>query len=146
MTTEFACQSDTLNYVVVFFFGGGGVKEQIPFHVHETLAMTKATRVSQKFCNILLILNTILHPRMRSWRWTTLYCEIQSSPDTLSGFTSVAKSTGLGLIYLAWLTRFLQLEWNFNQLFSVLSLFLFFCCCCHSFMLYEFEQVYKFPN
>ena len=88
------------------------------------------TRMSQRFCNILVTRRTIsklLMLLLMLWRWrTTLNCKISNSPDTLllllTGFISMAwsmveESTFLRLPDLTLSSTFLWPEWYFfNQL------------------------------
>ena len=92
------------------------------------------TRVSQKFCNILVAWGTIQQLWMlllSSWKcWTTLDCEIPNSSDTFQGlfmefalmaWRTALESMILGLSDLAWSSGFLQPEQNFlNHLLNVL--------------------------
>ena len=85
--------------------------------------------MSRKFCNILIMWGTIRQLRMllpRLWRWlTTPDCKMLTLPDTLwvilTGFASMAwsmalESVVLGLPDLAWSSRILRPEQNFNVL------------------------------
>ena len=114
------------------------------YHHHSYICLNKSvmnwleenhiTRLSQKFCNILVTWDTIwqllmLWPRLWRW-WTTLNCEIHSSSDTLQVLltkfffmvlSTALESTVLALPDLAWSSRFLQPEQNFlNHPFTVL--------------------------
>ena len=73
-------------------------------------------KVNQKFCNILLMCDSIRQLQIifpRSWRWrTTLCCEITNSPDTFQVlltsmvWSTVSEYTVLGLSDMAWLSTF----------------------------------------
>ena len=97
---------------------------------------TKVTRVSQKFCNILITWGTIWQLLVflpRSWKWwTILGREMLTLPDTLQvqlavfvfmAWSTVSESMFLELVDFAWLLRFLQPKQNIlNYLLTVLWL------------------------
>ena len=76
------------------------------------------TRMSQKFCNILVMWGStkllwMLLPRLWMWQ-NTLEYEMPSSLDTLQVIlTTALDSTVLGLPDLTWSSKFLLLVWNF---------------------------------
>ena len=80
------------------------------------------TRLSQKFCNILVMWSTnwqlqMLLPRSQKWQ-AMLNCEMSSMPDTLRELL-----TGFALMAFkpTWLLRFYQSKWNFfNRVLTVL--------------------------
>ena len=92
-------------------------------------------KISQKFWNILVMWGTIPQLRillLRLWKWqTTLDSEMLRSPDTLQVLLAGSASTPWKTdsepnLRSSWLSRFLQLKWNFlNYMVTVLCLLLY---------------------
>ena len=118
------------------------------------------TRITSKFCNILLTWSTDQQFLPRLWMWqTTLHCEMPISPDTLlfllTIFASMAwkkasKSTVLVLPDFVWLLKYLQPKQkflepsgycNYDQLLITQQFFLIFSLIWFGFMVYQLLQV-----